>query len=397
MVHTLPEEHRSLLELVRGFAVTDVAPRADAYERAREFPRELFDQLAAMDLTGLPFDADLGGSELPFRTYLMVIEELSRAFLALGMGLSVHTLATWGITTHATPEQRARFVPELVAGRALGAYALSEPGSGSDAAAMTTRARRDGDVYRIDGVKAWVTHGGVADRYLVMARTSEDGSRGISAFVVDADQPGMTVATPESKIGLWASPTAQLRFDAAPVPADRLLGGEEGRGFRVAMASLDGGRLGIAACAVGLAQAALDVAVDYARQREQFGRPIIDHQGVSFLLADMATRTDAARALYLSAADRRDHAAGQGPFADTPGAGSGYAVTKVAAEAKLFATDAAMQTTTDAVQVLGGYGTTTDFPVERYLREAKILQIVEGTNQIQRLVIGRQLTGETGR
>jgi alkylation response protein AidB-like acyl-CoA dehydrogenase len=382
VVHTLPEEQRHLLELVEGFARTEVAPRADAFEREHRFPRELFDQLAAMDLTGLPFGEDVGGSSLPFRTYLMVVEELSQAFLALGLGLSVHTLATWGIDTHATDQQRSELVGDLVSGRMLGAYSLSEPGSGSDAAAMTTRARRDGDVYRLDGVKAWVTHGGVADRYLVMARTSDEGARGISAFVVDADQPGLSVSDPEQKMGMSASPTAQLRFDDAPVPADRLVGGTEGQGFRIAMASLDGGRLGIAACAVGLSQAALDVAVAYAREREQFGRPIAEFQGVSFLLADMATRTEAARTLYRSAADRRDH---------------GYDTSKVAAMSKLFASDAAMATTTDAVQVLGGYGYTTDFPVERYLREAKVLQIVEGTNQVQRMVIGRKLTGSSSR
>jgi alkylation response protein AidB-like acyl-CoA dehydrogenase len=394
LVHTLPEDQRSLVDLVRDFARNEVAPAADGYERRHEFPRALFDQLAAMDLTGLPFGGDVGGSAIPFRTYLMVVEEVARAFLALGMGLSVHTLATWGIDAYATPEQRERFVPDLVSGRLLGAYSLSEAGSGSDAAAMTTRARRDGDVYRLDGAKAWVTHGGVADRYLVMARTSDDGPGGISAFVVDADQPGLTVGPPESKMGLWASPTAPLVFEDAAVPADRLVGGEEGTGFRIAMASLDGGRLGIAACAVGLAQAALDLAVEYAQEREQFGRPIADFQGVSFLLADMATRTEAARALYRSAADLRDHATGAGPYTgDAAGAARARAsVTKVAAMSKLFATDAAMQTTTDAVQVLGGYGYTTDFPAERYLREAKVLQILEGTNQIQRLVIGRELS-----
>jgi alkylation response protein AidB-like acyl-CoA dehydrogenase len=390
-VHTLPEEQRHLLELVRGFARTEVAPAAEPHEQARRFPRELFEQMGRMDLTGLPFDPSRGGSGLPYRTYLLVVEELSRAFLALGLGLSVHTLATWGIDTFATDEQRERFVPDLVAGRLLGAYSLSEPDAGSDVAAMTARARRDGDVYRLDGVKAWVTHGGVADRYLVMARTGGPGPAGISAFVVDADQPGMSVAPPESKLGMRASPTAQLVFEDAPVATDRLLGGEEGLGFRVAMASLDGGRLGIAACAVGLAQAACDVALAYAREREQFGRPIIEHQGIAFLLADMATRTEAARALTLSAADRRDHAAGVGPYAGREGAGTGYPVTGPAAMAKLFATDASMQTALDAVQVLGGAGYTTDYPAERYLREAKALQIVEGTNQIQRLVIGRSL------
>lgn len=382
MIHTLPEEHRHLLELVEGFAHTDVAPVAAEHERTATFPRTVFDQLGAMDVAGLPFGADVGGWELPYATTMLVLEELSRAWLTVGLGLSVHLLATGAIDRFATPEQRQRFVPSLVAGRALGAYSLSEPASGSDAAALTTRARRDGDVYRLDGVKAWVTHAGVADRYVVMARTSSERTRGISAFVIDADQPGLTVATPESKIGMRASPTAQLRFDAAEVPGDRLLGGEEGRGFEVALSSLDGGRLGIAACAVGLSQAALDVALRYANDRQQFGRPIADFQGVSFLLADMATRTEAARTLVASAADRRDH---------------GYDVTRVAAMAKLFASDAAMATTTDAVQVLAGAGLTTDHPVERYLREAKILQIVEGTNQIQRLVIGRSLTGRTPR
>jgi len=381
-VEPLAEEHRELLALVRRFADDEVAPVADRCEHEHRFPRELFAQLGELDLTGLPFAEELGGSALPYRVYLLVVEELSRVFAAFGMGLSVHTLATWAIATYATPEQRERFVPEMVAGELLGAYALSEPGSGSDAGAMTTRAVRDGDVYRLDGVKAWVTHGGIADRYLVMARTSDEGSRGISAFVVDADQPGLTFAQPEEKIAMWASPTAQLIFDDAPVAADRLIGGEEGQGFRLALAALDGGRLGIAACAVGLAQGALDQAVAYAGQREQFGQTIDRFQGVSFLLADMAARTEAARALYRSAAARRD---------------AGEATTDVAAMSKLVATDAAMQTAVDAVQVFGGYGVTRDFPVERYLREAKILQIVEGTNQIQRVVIARGLTGHAAR
>ncbi len=376
-MHRLSEQDRALIDLVREVAAERIAPSAGRYERERTFPRGLFDLLADLDLTGLPFDGEVGGSAVSQRTYLMVVEEVTRAFAALGMGLSVHTLATWGIDTFATPAQRERFVPDLVAGRSLGAYSLSETGSGSDAAALTTRAVRDGDGYRLNGTKAWVTHGGVADRYLVMARTSDDGARGISAFVIDADQPGMTVAPPEDKIAMWASPTAQLVFDEAPVAADRLLGGEEGRGFATAMASLDGGRLGIAACAVGLGQAALDEAVRYAGQREQFGRPIAEFQGVGFLLADMAARTEAARALYRSAAEQRDQ---------------GLDIGRAAAMAKLVATDAAMQTTTDAVQVFGGVGLTTDVPVERYLREAKILQIVEGTNQIQRLVIARSLT-----
>jgi alkylation response protein AidB-like acyl-CoA dehydrogenase len=376
VVHRLPAEQRDLLELVEGFAANEVAPNAARYEAEKQFPRPIWDQMAAMDLTGLPFDAGVGGAELPYRTYLMVVEELARAHLAVGLGLSVHTLATWGIGEHATDDQRAAFVPDMVAGRLLGAYSLSEPDSGSDAAALRTRATKDGEVYRITGTKAWVTHGGIADRYLVMARTGDDGAKGISAFVVDRDQEGLSFAPPEDKMGMWASPTSQLVFEDAPVGADRLIGGVEGNGFSIAMASLDGGRLGISACAVGVAQAALDAALAYARQREQFGRPIIEFQGLSFMLADMATQVEAGRTLYRSAADRRDH---------------GFDTTKVAAMAKLFTTDMAMRVTTDAVQVHGGYGYTTDYPVERLMREAKVLQIVEGTNQIQRLVIGRRL------
>ena len=391
-LHALTAEEAALLAMVRDLGRTRIAPRAAADEAQARFPREVFDELATLGLTGLPFPAALGGGAGTVRLSLLVLEELARASLAVGMGLSVHHLATWAIATFATEDQRSRFVPDLVAGRALGAYALSEPAAGSDAAALATRARRDGDGYRLTGTKAWVTHGGVADRYVVMARTGEDGARGISAFVIDADQPGLEVATPEQKMGLAASPTAQLHLDEAPVSADRLLGGAEGRGFAIAMAALDGGRLGIAACAVGLAQAALDEALAYARTREQFGRPIGDFQGIGFLLADMATRTEAARQLTLAAADLRDRAAHDGARAPTvDGHRDAGTITRAAAMSKLTATDAAMQTTSDAVQVLGGVGYTRDFPVERYLREAKVLQILEGTNQIQRLVIARQL------
>jgi alkylation response protein AidB-like acyl-CoA dehydrogenase len=263
----------------------------------------------------------------------------------------------------------------MVGGELLGAYCLSEPQSGSDAAALRTRAVRDGDEYVVDGTKAWITHGGVADFYNVLVRTGQDGPPGISCLLVPGDTPGLSAAPPERKMGLTASVTTQIVLEGARVPADRLLG-DEGQGFAIALGALDGGRLGIAACAVGLAQAALDTAVAWAREREQFGRPIIEHQGLAFLLADMATSVEAGRALYLSAARRRDAGLAYGPQA---------------AMAKLFCTDMAMKVTTDAVQVLGGYGYVSDFPAERYLREAKVLQIVEGTNQVQRLVIGRHL------
>ena len=266
-------------------------------------------------------------------------------------------------------------LPDMLGGELLGAYCLSEPQGGSDAAALTTKAVRDGDHYTVTGTKAWITHAGNADFYNIFARTGGPGPAGISCLLADAATPGIVPQAAERTMGLRSSPVAQIAFDGARVPAERLVG-DEGVGFRIAMQALDSGRLGIAACAVGLAQAALDYASAYARDREQFGHPIIDFQGLGFMLADMATLVSAARALTLAAARLRD-------------AGRPYAIE--AAKAKLFATDAAMKVTTDAVQVLGGYGYVADHPVERYMREAKVLQIVEGTNQIQRLVISRSL------
>ena len=371
----LTDDQRDLMAVVRDFAVNEVAPRAGPDEREARFPRDLFDALGRMDLAGLPFDPEYGGSGQPFGIYLRVVEELARAFLAVGLGLSVHTLATWAVATYASDDVRKEFLPRMTAGEWLGAYSLSEPGSGSDAAALLTRAQLDGDHYVVDGTKAWVTHRGEADFYLLMCRTGEDKARGISALLVPADTPGLTFPPAERKMGMNASPTRQLSFVGARVPARNLLA-EEGDGFRIAMSALDGGRLGIAACSTGLAQSALDHAVAYAREREQFGRPIADFQGVAFMLADMATAVEAARALWREAADRRD---------------AGEAYGRMAAMAKLAASDAAMRVTTDAVQVFGGYGYTTDFPVERLMREAKVLQIVEGTNQVQRIVISRDL------
>ena len=311
----------------------------------------------------------------PYEVYLQVVEELASAWLTVGLGVSVHTLAAYPLATHGTEEQKRRWLPDVVGGELLGAYCLSEPHSGSDAAAMTTRATREGDDYVVRGTKAWISHGGQADFYALMARTSDSGSRGITCFLVPGDTPGLAAAPPERKMGLSGSPTTQVMFDGARIPATRRIGAE-GEGFPIALAALDGGRLGIAACAVGLAQAALDTAVDWAQLRRQFGRPIMAFQGLQFMLADMATAVAAGRALYLAAARRRD-------------AGRPYRAQ--AAMAKLFCTDMAMKVTTDAVQVLGGYGYVADYPVERYLREAKVLQIVEGTNQIQRVVIGRDL------
>jgi alkylation response protein AidB-like acyl-CoA dehydrogenase len=373
---TLPtDEATALLELTREIAGEELAPKAATYEEEGRFPREMFRLLGRSGLLGLPYPEEYGGAAQPYEVYLQVVEELATAWLGVGLGVSVHTLSCFPLASYGSEEQRKRWLPDLVGGDLLGAYCLSEPQSGSDAAALRTRAVRDGDDYVVNGTKAWITHGGVADFYNVLVRTGEDGPRGISCLLVSGDTPGLTAGTPERKMGLKASVTTQVVLEGVRVPSDRLLGAE-GQGFSIALAALDGGRLGIAACAVGLAQAALDTAVSWARQRQQFGRPIIEHQGLAFLLADMATSIEAGRALYLSAARRRDAGLLYGPQA---------------AMAKLFCTDMAMKVTTDAVQVLGGYGYVSDFPAERYLREAKVLQIVEGTNQIQRVVIGRHL------
>ena len=370
-----PEAHE-LLALTRDLVEREVAPRAADGEARGEFPRELFRTLGKAGLMGLPYPERHGGAEQPYEVYLQVLEELSRGWLAVGLGTSVHTLACYPLAAFGTDEQQERWLPDMLGGELLGAYCLSEAGSGSDAAALQTKAVLDGESWVVDGAKAWVTHGGEADFYNVMVRTGGPGAKGISCLLAEATTPGLSPQTPERKMGMRSSTTATVLLEQARVPADRLLG-EQGQGFRIAMSALDGGRLGIAACAVGVAQAALDTAVAYASERKQFGQRIADFQGLSFLLADMATQVEAARALYLATARKRD--AGQ-PFGPQ------------AAMSKLFATDTAMRVTTDAVQVLGGYGYVEDFPAERYLREAKILQIVEGTNQVQRVVIGRSLT-----
>ncbi|MFI6249290.1 acyl-CoA dehydrogenase family protein [Streptomyces sp. NPDC051016] len=375
------EEARDLLSLVREIAQREIAPKAAEEEDAGRFPREIFTLLSESGLLGLVYDAEYGGGDQPYEVYLQVLEELATARLTVGLGVSVHTLASYALAAYGTKQQQVEHLPAILGGGLLGAYCLSEPASGSDAASLRTRAVRDGDSWVINGTKAWITHGGIADFYTVMARTGGEGSHGITAFLVPGDAEGLSGAMPEKKMGMKGSPTAQVHFDDVRVPDERRLG-EEGQGFAIALSALDSGRLGIAACAIGLAQAALDEAVAYATGRRQFGHPIADFQGLRFMIADMATQIEAGRALYLAAARLRD--AGR-PFA------------KQAAMAKLHCTDTAMKVTTDAVQILGGYGYTADFPVERYMREAKVLQIVEGTNQIQRMVIARQVAGPESR
>ncbi|MFI6619590.1 acyl-CoA dehydrogenase family protein [Streptomyces sp. NPDC050528] len=368
-------EARELLELTVEIADKELAPRAAQFEEESRFPREVFGLLGEVGLLTLPFGEDVGGGGQPYAVYLQVLEELAAWWAAVAVGVSVHTLSCHAVSAFGTAAQQQALLPWQLSGAALGAYCLSEEHAGSDPSAIRAGAVPDGEEWVARGAKAWVTHGGEADFYTAFLRTSADPRNGISCFHVDAGSPGLSAGAPERKMGLRSSTTAVMHFDDVHISGDRLIG-EPGQGLKIALSALDAGRLGIAAVAVGIAQAALNHAVDYARERRTFGRRIIEHQGVGFLLADMAARTEAARATYLVAARRKD---------------SGQEFSRQASIAKLIATDTAMAVTTDAVQVLGGAGYVREHPVERYMREAKITQIFEGTNQIQRMVIGRHL------
>ena len=368
------EDAAELVGLVREIATAELAPAAAAAEAAGEFPRERLRMLGEVGMLGLPYPEEYGGSGQPYEVYLQALEEIASAWMTVGLAVSVHVMSSYPLFAYGTAAQRTAFLPDLVGGQRLGAYALSEAQAGSDIAGMTSRAKRAAEGYDLSGAKAWITHGGVADFYTTFVRTGE-GTGGISCFHLPAPAPGLSFGAPEHKMGLTASPTTALYLDAVHVDDDQLIGAE-GQGMKIALSALDSGRLGISACATGLAQAALDLAVGYAKERVQFGRPIVEFQGLQFLLAEMAAAVDTARACYLHAARKRD---------------AGRPFTRDAAVAKMVATDAAMKVASDAVQVLGGYGYTRDFPAERYMREAKVTQIFEGTNQIQRLVIGRQL------
>jgi hypothetical protein len=376
----LDEEQREIVGLVREFVAERVIPNVAGHEEKEEFPREEFRQLGEMGLGGIPYSEKYGGGGQPFLTYAAVLEELAMGHMALAVGLSVHHLSAFGVHEFGSDDLKERYLPRLFSGEWLGAYALSEAASGSDAAALRTRAERgvEGGSYRLTGSKRFISHGGEAEFYLVMARTGDDSPRGISAFAVEKGTPGFDFGKREEKMGWHASPMRELLFDGCEVPAENLVG-EEGQGFVIALSALDSGRLGIAASSVGLAQAALDAAVKFTKERTQFGRPVIEFQGLQFLLADAATQVEAARRLYREAARARDEGRGD-PIA--------------CSMAKLFASDVAMQVTTDAVQAHGGYGYMQEYPVERYMREAKALQIVEGTNQVQRMIIGRHLAGQ---
>ncbi|PYC67644.1 acyl-CoA dehydrogenase [Streptomyces tateyamensis] len=368
-------EAEDLIALTREIADKELTPRVEQHESAESYPEGLFATLGRAGLLGLAYPEEFGGGGQPYEVYLQVLEELAARWAAVAVATSVHTMACYPLTAFGTDTQKEQWLPRMLAGELVGGYSLSEAQAGSDAAALNCKAQRTENGYRITGTKAWITHGGKAGFYTLFARTAP-GSHGVSCFLAPGQTEGLSFGKPERKMGLQAVPTTSAHWDGAVLAADRLIG-TEGQGLQIAFSALDSGRLGIAACATGLAQAALDAAVAYANERTTFGRRIVDHQGLGFLLADMAAAVDSARATYLDAARRRD--AGR-PFG------------RQASVAKLVATDAAMKVTTDAVQVLGGYGYTRDFPVERFMREAKIMQIFEGTNQIQRLVISRTLS-----
>ncbi|MFM9378875.1 acyl-CoA dehydrogenase family protein [Gordonia sp. VNK21] len=368
------DEAYDLIDLTREIADKTLAPIVDEHEKNETYPEGVFATLGEAGLLSLPYPEEWGGGGQPYEVYLQVLEEIAARWAAVGVAVSVHSLACHPLMAFGTDEQKQRWLPEMLGGATIGAYSLSEPQAGSDAAALACAARPAEGGYRITGTKAWITHGGVADFYNLFARTG-DGSKGISCFLVPDGTEGLSFGKPEEKMGLTAVPTTSAFYDDAFIPEERRIGAD-GQGLQIAFSALDSGRLGIAAVAVGIAQAALDEAAAYANERTTFGSAIIDHQGLAFLLADMAAAVDSARATYLDAARRRDR---------------GLPYSRQASTAKLIATDAAMKVTTDAVQVFGGYGYTRDFRVERFMREAKITQIFEGTNQIQRLVISRTL------
>jgi alkylation response protein AidB-like acyl-CoA dehydrogenase len=376
--YALTDEQVEFRDAIRQIVRERVAPRAAEIDAKAEYPWDLRRLFAEQDLLGLPFDVEHGGTGTGTLMLNVAVEEVARACASTALILMIQELGTLPIKRFGTDEQRARFLPRCASGEWTPAFALSEAGAGSDPGGMVTRAERDGDGWVINGTKSWITNLGVADFYVVFARTDREApaARGISAFVVEADRPGFSVGKLEHKLGIKGSPTGSPVFEDVRVPAENLLG-DEGRGMRVALGTLDHSRLGVAAQAVGIAQGATDHAVAYAREREQFGRPIAEFQGLQFKLADMETRTAAARELLYRACAKADRA--------EPDAG------KYSAMAKLFASDTAMAVTVEAVQVLGGYGYVTEYPVERYLRDAKITQIYEGTNEIQRVVIARTL------
>lgn len=379
----LDKEHEQIRQLVRDFANKEVAPGAAERDEEERFDQAIFDKMANLGLTGIPWPEEYGGAGMDYLAYVIAVEELSRVCASTGVTLSAHTsLAGWPIYKFGTEEQKQKYLTPMAEGTWIGAYGLTEPGSGSDAGGMRTTARREGDHYVLNGNKVFITNGGPAHVHIVFALTDpEKRTRGgITAFIVEKGMPGFSIGKKEKKLGIRASTTVELVFDNCIVPAENRLG-EEGNGFKIAMMTLDGGRNGIAAQALGIAQGAFEQARDYALQRKQFGKPISDLQAIQFKLADMATKIEAARLLTYQAA-----------WLESKGLPYG----KASAMSKVFASDTAMEVTTEAVQVFGGYGFIREYPVERMMRDAKITQIYEGTNEIQRMVIARNILKEQG-
>lgn len=374
----LSEEHEQLRDMVRDFALNEVAPTAAERDENESFDRIIWDKMAELGMTGIPWPEEYGGAGFDFLAYCIAVEELSRVCASTGVTLSAHTsLAGWPLYKFGTEEQKQKYLRPMAEGKKMGAYCLTENGSGSDAGGMKTTAKLEGDEYVLNGSKIFITNGGEAEIYIVFAVTDPSSKhKGTSAFIVESDFPGFVVGKKEKKMGIRSSPTTEIIFENCRVPKENLLG-EEGEGFIIAMKTLDGGRNGIAAQAVGIAQGALDAAVEYSKERVQFGKPIVANQGVSFKLADMATAIEASRLLTYQAAWLESNNLPYG---------------KASAMAKLMAGDTAMSVTTDAVQIFGGYGYTKEYPVERFMRDAKITQIYEGTQEIQRLVISRMIT-----
>jgi alkylation response protein AidB-like acyl-CoA dehydrogenase len=376
----LAPEHALLRNTIRDFMTTEVAPVIDEHERERRFPTEIVTKIGELGWLGIPIPEDEGGAGLDTLAYAIAVEEIGRVWGSLGLIVAAHTSLGCGpLHLAGTDDQKQRYLVPMASGKVLGAYGLTEPGAGSDAGGTRTTARLEDDCWVIDGLKRFITNAGHAGTYVVTARTgtTDKGDAEISAFIVPADTPGFSVGRLEDKLGLHASATGELRFENARIPAENLLG-TKGEGFRTFLKILDGGRISIGALAVGLAQAALDASIPYAQTREQFGRPIGSFQGVAFMVADMATEIEAARSLVWKSAWLKDQ-------------GRDYGL--VAAEAKLFASEVSSRATNAAIQIHGGYGYTTDYPVERYLRDAKLTEIGEGTSQVQRLVIARKILG----
>jgi acyl-CoA dehydrogenase len=370
------EEQEMMRKMVRDFAENEIAPFIPRMEQG-EFPREILRKMGELGLMGIPVPEKYGGAEMDFVSYIIAINEISRVSATVGVILSVHTsVGTNPILYFGSDEQKQRFLPKLASGEYLAAFCLTEAGSGSDAKSMKSRAVKKDDHYVVNGSKMFITNGGEADVYIVFASTNPElGSNGISAFIVEKNSPGLVIGKDEHKMGLHGSRTVQLTFEDMRVPVENLLG-EEGEGFKIAMANLDVGRIGIAAQALGIAEAALETAVNYAKERQQFGKPIAAQQGIGFKLADMATNVEAARLLLYRAADLR---------------AQGMKCGMEASIAKLFTSKTAVETAIEAIQVFGGYGYTEDYPVERYFRDAKVTEIYEGTSEIQRIVISKYL------